>query len=1493
MRPFFLVICLFLASFLANAQKFNGFSGDVAKTVVEVKAFLETASKDRQKEGDELVKQFEALWNTGGIAAPIQRDFIENANQLIDKKLRPFPYFKAFMVAYLAFAQSEEVDMHSDWKNCVSYFIANEPNKFADCMNGYADFFKGKYLNYKSNVKWRVDGSLDKMGIDKEPYLSFKNVDLTGSSLQDSLTIINTSGRFLPLSDRWEGNSGEVNWERAGMGNEVKATLADYAITMKFASFKAENVTFHYPKLFARPLKGRLEEKAGLEVSEEKATYPRFKSYENTLTIKGMYENVDYIGGFEMRGASVFGSSDSLKPAKVLVRNTKGKLVLQAESFSFLFRPQNLLSQDAHISIYFDADSIYHPAANFKYNSDTRELIVSRPKVGVGRSPFFDSYHKMDIYAESIQWKTDMERIEIKPIVGMQGSSPAYFESENYFDQKIMHEMMGFNEVNPLYTLWQAFHRNNLKPLTLDQVCHQFKKSPTDIKRLLIDMAARGFIEYDVMNDKLIYRRKLAQYLNNDVDKKDYDNIVLESNTHYATIDLVTNRLNITGCEFFVLSDAQIVNVYPTNGKVTVKKNRDMSFSGKIIAGLFDFASHQCEFNYDKFEVGMNVIDTLVLYSEDMNAPVNVYGEHRLRRIRSVIEELSGTLYIDVPGNKSGRMDYPNYPMFEARKGGHVFYDKPEVLGGVYSRDRFHYSLDQFIVKNLDNFSVDSMKFAGKLISGGIFEDINEPLQIRPDFSLGFIYKTQPAGIKMYEGRATYHNVIDLSNRGLRGKGTINYLTSTSIADDYIFYLDSTTGNPSSHVVAAQMAGTEYPPASVVKAHLFWQPYHDQMFVYTKNNLMDIFGETKLSGFSKLTPSGMYGGGVLDFKRADLISQHFTFLHHSFLADSSDLRIFMTEEKKEQVFSTNNYLSDVNFQTRKGAFTSKDGFSEVLFLKNEYKARADYFEWNPIDENLLRFKWKDAYANIDINGQPAKDLMDMTSSGNELTATRPECKGLTFNAVTADFDFSTNIIKCTGVRYINVGDAAVIPDNGYITIREHADMDLLTNARIVAGRPDKYHELYRCTMKILAKNNMRGSGSYDYIDETERVQTIAMDSIWFFQQTKAIGKIVAERDFKLSPHFGFDGRVELNSLNEFLYFAGGVEIIHDCDNAKYARLRIMQQVNPKAIYLEIHNRSKDVVDRKAVVAIASANRTGRIYTCFGAAKDQFNDAEYISVFGYITYDHASNEFRAATMAKLEDPSLPGNIIRLNKYDCIATGTGTIDMGTKLGRVDFKTSGTVTNYMKGDSADMNLSASINFFFCEPAMKVMTDEIENSYSIDFFDPSVDDDYEQALYDMLGEKAYEKYKSELANTGRVKKTPDALKVKFLFSNVEFTWDKANSAFISQTRLHMAICNSKEVDRVMPGRLVIEKKGSRNRFYFYTEFDEQFYFFQFENNSMYGFSSNTAFNAAIQAVSPSNRALNSANGLPGYTYKLGNRSQKNKFVKNYYNLPKEDVEE
>jgi hypothetical protein len=336
-------------------------------------------------------------------------------------------------------------------------------------------------------------------------------------------------------------------------------------------------------------------------------------------------------------------------------------------------------------------------------------------------------------------------------------------------------------------------------------------------------------------------------------------------------------------------------------------------------------------------------------------------------------------------------------------------------------------------------------------------------------------------------------------------------------------------------------------------------------------------------------------------------------------------------------------------------------------------------------------------------------------------------------------------------------------------------------------------------------------------------------------------------------------------------------------------MKILQQVDPNNIMLQVHDRTKDMNERKVVVAIASSNKTGRIYTAFGVAKDEFNDAEYINVFGYITYDKETREFRAASKEKLMDPSVPGNIIVLKTDNCETHGSGTIDMGAKLGRVDFVTNGTIVNYMMADSAEMHLTTSIDFFFNEKSMDLMNKALENT-TLDFVDVSEDQAFDLALYNILGKAEYDRYQRSVA-LGQNRRLPDALQVKFLFSNIDFEWDKEQSTFKSQTKLPLIVCGAKQVYKMVPGRIVIEKRGSRNRLYLYFEFDNQFYYYQFDNNAVSAFASDKAFNDAISSVKPKNRfqAPDQAKGLPSFSYKLGNRSLKNKFVKKYFT----DIEE
>ncbi len=1487
MKRFFLISIILCVSVLTYAQRFTSFSNDPTKTVEEMKEFYASVPKDRQKEAKEILEQFELMWTTR-MDADNQEVFITEANKMVKKKHRPIPHFQSFIRTYDIFLQSQYAGESETWQKILDYHISKSSTFFQEKMELYARFFQDNIMNQGDNVKWVAMGLADHLGFDQEPYFDFKDIDLWGYSAKDSLVVSSVNGRYYPDKLQFKANGGTISWDRAGLDPGVYAELKTYDIDLRFPRVVAEDALFHYPKLFAQPMVGRVEEKAVLPTSEEDATYPRFTSYETTLPVKDLYKDVDYIGGFAMHGASIFGTGHGDTLAKVTIYN-EGEVIITAQSRSFLIRPANLLSEDAKVSLYIENDSIYHPAANFKYDNEKKNLLISRPKQGVGRSPFFDSYHKLDMYVESIQWTTTEKRIELKPIVGNTSDQAAYFESQNYYEEGVMHEIAGFNTQNPLYTLWQLFNSAGYEDLTIEDVIRWFNKPPLDIKAMMIDFAARGFIEYDVNNNRIHYRSKIAQYLNNQLKKKDYDYIKLESKTHYASLDLVTNDLKITGCEFFVLSDPQIVNVYPMDELVTVKKNRNMVFSGRVIGGLFDFVTHNCQFDYDRFLVDMDIIDTLIMYVEDKNGPMDMYGDYKLQRVRSQIEELSGVLYVDVPGNKSGIVDYPDYPIFEARKGGKVFYDQPYVLGGVYDRNRFYYSVNQFRIVNLDNFVIDSMKFTGALISGGIFPDIAEPLKVQSDFSLGFVHNT--TGLPMYGTKGGYQGRISLSNRGLRGKGNIDYITSHTYSDSLVFYLDSTNGAANRHIVDEQQAGTEFPPASVEEAYLHWEPYEDQMFIHTLQEPMDIFKETELTGNSKITPNGMFGTGIVKFNRADISSRLFQFKHHELLADTADLRIYDISGGKDVAFSTDNYNSHIDFKTRKGRFLANGEASVVYFVQNEVKAKSSEFEWDPIDSTMLRFKWDDPYKNTDIDNTPIKELVDMQSVGNELFAVAPEVN-YQFTAVNAEFDFAKNIINAHGVRYINVGDAAITPLHGDVTIRKHAAMDILEKARILAGRENKYHELYNCHARIQSATRFYANGYYDYIDAEERVQTLYFDTIYFMKETFGEAKIPKEKDFHFSDQFAFDGRAELHSTNPFLSYFGGVEILHGCDTVKHARMKILQQVDPNNIMLQVHDRTKDMDERKVVVAIASSNKTGRIYTAFGVAKDEFNDAEYINVFGYITYDKETREFKAASKEKLMDPSVPGNIIVLNTDNCEATGTGTIDMGTKLGRVDFVTNGTIVNYMLADSAEMHITTSIDFFFNDKSMDLMNKALENA-SLDFVDVSGDEAFDQALYNILGKTEYDRYQRSTA-LGQNRRLPDALQVQFLFSNIDFDWDKDHSTFKSQTVLPLIVCGSKQVYKTVPGRIVIEKRGSRNRLYLYFEFDDQFYYFQFDNNAVSAFSSNKAFNDAITSVKPKNRFQepDKAKGLPSFTYKLGNRSLKNKFVKNYFTDIEEETE-
>jgi len=64
----------------------------------------------------------------------------------------------------------------------------------------------------------------------------------------------------------------------------------------------------------------------------------------------------------------------------------------------------------------------------------------------------------------------------------------------------------------------------------------------------------------------------------------------------------------------------------------------------------------------------------------------------------------------------------------------------------------------------------------------------------------------------------------------------------------------------------------------------------------------------------------------------------------------------------------------------------------------------------------------------------------------------------------------------------------------------------------------------------------------------------------------------------------------------------------------------------------------------------------------------------------------------------------------------------------------------------------------------------------------------------------------------------------------------------------------------------------------------NKDYFFYQFENNSLYVFSSNENFNNAIRNTKAKDKTQSAAKGEPAFAYKLGTGGQKTRFVRKYF---------
>lgn len=1468
----------------ANAQSIRSFTATQDGYLADVTTLLSDANKKDAKTFIE--EEFAPAWNSSQFSDNARKRIYAISDEMLKKRLKAYPEFRDFFATLVAFSNSRQSDeSFQGWLTIMEQLVeSRRKSNLTKFIQNSASIFEDNTFYRSTTTAWQASNNRYTFEFDSIPKVVFKQCDLRCLAKNDSAVVYATSGVYYPTLDKFVGQGGRVTWERAGLDpNETYAIIeGGYEIRTKGSNFTIDSVLF-FNAFFDYPLKGVVTDKVLGGVKEETASYPAFESYNKRLMIRDIVKDMDYEGGFSMRGSKLQGYGTPEEPAKLTIFRD-GYAFLQGRSLNFTIRPDRIISDNAAVTFYLDKDSITHPSLSYKFMKDTRMLTLIRMDEGQSKSPYFNSFHQVDMYFEALYWKIDDPLIRLGNLMGTTQNRAA-FESNNYFQMQRYDALQGMAALHPLYSIRKYAESINADEFNLEGLASDMRFSAEQIVPLIIDLSNKGFIDYNIERRRIKVKERLYNYILASGGRTDYDVIVFNSETggeDNATINLLNYDMLLKGVDRIFLSDSQNVVIYPQNGELVLKKNRDFDFAGMIRAGKFEFFGKEYKFSYDDFKIDLVNVDSCRFYVErfeDRDNPER-RGKPRMMRVKNVLEGIRGVLSIDNPYNKSGvQPDYPEYPVFDCTKKPFVYYDHSAIRQGVYDRERFYFQVEPFVIDSLNDFNTDQIFFDGTLISAGIFPDLQEQLKVQPDYSLGFVRQTGSGGLPLYSGKGKYSNEISLNYSGLQGDGQMDYLTASALSDNFVFYPDSTRGITSEFSNTEQKGPPPVPEAHAGAVNLLYNPSGHLLRLDVMQEPIYFFNEqSELSkGYAELTPQGMVTGGMMEFAGAELESGLMSMKQVSFTADTADFRLSAMNET-EMAFKTSNVKANVKFDERVAEFESNGDDTFVEFPVNQYVCYMDKFKWF-MDENSIELSSSEAVA-ADFVIDTELDL-----ARSNFFSTHPDQDSLNFMAPKAVYDLNKNIIDCKEIDHILVADAKIIPNEGKVRILRKAYMEPLADAVIVANAVTQYHRIFEANVEISSRRNYEGSGKYNYVDENKLTQVIGFQRVYVdtSYQSIATGEVTEDAGFMLSPNFAFIGRTRMEANKKYLNFKGSTMISHNCPGIERNFMNFEAEINPEEVMIPVDTMLVDFSGRPIGVGTMVSTEPYRLYSTFLSVKDNLEDEEVLTSRGFLSFDKNARQYQVASQEKLRERRLPGNFVALNIDDCSVTGDGEINLGNDFGQVEFRPIGEAKHNMTDETFSFDAAVLINFHFLEEALKKMEEKIVSYPDLKPVNIA-ETNYEKSIKEVMGLEKSDKIITELSLSGTIKKLPPELNSTLYLTNLKMKWNDLESAFQSEGPIGIAHVGKKEIFRQVKGKVEIQKKRGGDELHIYLELDDaNWYFFTYKRGMMRVFASDNDFNNLLIEVKDDKRKAEGGKGEDPYVYMLGTKKLRNDFIRRF----------
>jgi hypothetical protein len=1439
---------LLLFAMLSGIKVFAQLSFEPRQFAIDLEDYMNKSGKSEYKDAaSEFVGYYTGKFNNN---QKIQ--IINLTNEQIN---RGFGYglISNYLLSMNGLIVNNQLGSFDNWHKAARIALTESKEAFANYVEFSRNTFYDKILAKTGAAVWMIDNMEINMDMRGTPAIMFKNTNVYSYTAGDTITIFRTSGKFLPASNEWKGSGGAYFWTRVGMdSSQISAELKSYTINFDKGELVADTAILVYPKLLSEAVEGKLFDKPFAKSMGDKSQYPKFQTHRRNFVNLPFGEG-KLTGGFALTGKTLRGIGTDTSKAELWFYYKK-KPVLKVLSDDFVVKNDRVNTMKAEVMILLDKDTITHPQVQFYYRFIDRFIQMYRTREGISQAPFYDSYHKFEFYVDEVRWNMDDPKIELDMT---NDNEPAKFESFNYFRDYRYEKLQGMLEYNPLERIKRYAEKRGVNGFTIKEYAADFRAVESDVRVLMTQLNDLGYIDYNVKKQYVTVKRKLKDYVNAHYGRTDYDAIAFFSiikRYPNATISLVNNDLQIQGVPKFDFSDSQNVYVIPKDQIVTLKKNRGMDFSGKIRAGKVEFYGSGYEFDYTKFQVRLNNIDSMKFYYRDVEKGIDV-------PIKSTLADVYGTLSIDHPANKSGRKKIPGYPIFKSDKGSNIYYDKPTTQQGVYAKEKFYFEVDPFTLDSLTELDFKTLTLPGTMRAANIVPDFRYEVSVQPDLSMGFVKADIPDGYPLYGGKGRGFVILSLSDLGFFGNGTIRYVASNSKSDEFIFLIDSMNANCKAFENDRTL---KFPTAKASNTYNHWMPYQDTMFVTPLNEQMVLSdARATLDGTLIVSPEKMGANGKINITEAQLYSKNFWLQTNNILSDTAQFRIIDKVDTTKFSFNSSTVTCNVDLNARSGNFIYHNKGINTYFNYNQFVASFDRFIWR-IDERDLDFR---AYK---LNNEDASFML----------SARTVQDSLRFNTSQTKLDLKDFTIYANKIPLIRIADGFVYPDSNKIVVRKDAAIDVLHNAKIVADTIQKFHAIEKSNVNILGRFAIEADGVYQYIDSKKQVQTFFMNTIRVDAKKRIAGKtnIPDSANFYVGKKLRFYGNANLVSVIKNLEYEGFFLPVHELERPKSDWFRNAAIINPDSVYVIVNPDIRNEKRQAMMAGINIANDSTHIYPLFFSRKRAGSDPELMRVNGVLYYDEKLDIFKMGSYERVFKGETSGNYMEVSEGKKQVYYEGEFNTGVQNGQFAFFTGGKGKYNVVDTSFAMQVAALINFPLPNDVTRIMFDTLNyqsGSASPTVIDPQI---LKPALTAYLkDEKDRIKVIEELDDKSI--RLINQLQSLLFFSELEFKWDQQLRALVTTGELSLNSIEKFKIERKINGRIQIIKKRTGDDVVIYLESPEgSWYYFKYQKGIMYALSSDKLFNQYVR-----DNMDKLSKKYDNYKLRLGNIADRNKFVRIY----------